>query len=105
MNAVTSMPLVRRTLATLRSAELGFFGVCVLTMMHTPRLWGEPIPLCVRFFSALKLYLSAGALFFFFLVRLGFRTSWFTVGTASPLQDIRVGDKREHATRGGDKHQ
>jgi hypothetical protein len=64
---------------------LGFFGVCVRTITHTPRFWGEPVPLLVRFFNELKLYLSAGALVFFFLARLGFRTNWFTVGTAIPL--------------------
>jgi hypothetical protein len=35
---MTSKPLVRRTLATLRSAEFGFFGVVVYTRVHTPRL-------------------------------------------------------------------
>ena len=36
MYAVTSIRLVRRTLATFRSAEFGFFGVVVLTTVHTP---------------------------------------------------------------------
>jgi hypothetical protein len=31
------MPDVRRTLATLRKAEFGFFGVVVLTTVQTPR--------------------------------------------------------------------
>src|SRR5665213_3232364 len=35
MYVVTSMPLVRRTRATLRNAEFGFFGVCVYT--QTPK--------------------------------------------------------------------
>jgi len=35
--------LVSRTRATLRSAEFGFFGVCVYTRMHTPRFSGQPI--------------------------------------------------------------
>src|SRR5881227_912255 len=34
------MPLVRRTRATLRSAEFGFFGVIVYTRVHTPRRCG-----------------------------------------------------------------
>src|SRR3954469_20321320 len=34
------MPLVRRTRATLRSAEVGFFGVVVYTRVQTPRRWG-----------------------------------------------------------------
>src|SRR4029450_4939724 len=42
MYAVTSMLLVSRTRATLRSAEFGFFGVEVKTRTHTPRFWGEP---------------------------------------------------------------
>ena len=35
------MPLVSRTLATFRSAELGFFGVVVYTRTHTPRFCGQ----------------------------------------------------------------
>ena len=34
------MPLVSRTRATLRSAEFGFFGVCVNTRTQTPRFCG-----------------------------------------------------------------
>src|ERR1019366_1294218 len=41
--AVTSMPLDKRTRATLRSAELGFFGVMILTCKHTPRFCGHPV--------------------------------------------------------------
>src|SRR5205807_849158 len=40
MYAVTSMPPEIRTLATLRSAEFGFFGVVVYTRVHTPRRCG-----------------------------------------------------------------
>src|SRR3984893_8236491 len=43
MYVVTSTEFVRRTRATLRSAEFGFFGVCVYTRMHTPRFSGQPI--------------------------------------------------------------
>jgi len=39
---VISTPLERRTRATLRSAELGFFGVVVYTRVQTPRRCGEP---------------------------------------------------------------
>ena len=39
--AVTSKPEVRRTRATLRSAELGFFGVEVYTRVQTPRRSGQ----------------------------------------------------------------
>ena len=42
MYAVTSMPFVSRTRATLRSAEFGFFGVEVNTRTQTPRFWGDP---------------------------------------------------------------
>src|SRR3954453_736418 len=35
------MPLVRRTRATLRRAEFGFFGVVVYTRGQTPRLCGH----------------------------------------------------------------
>src|SRR5918997_4610714 len=40
MYVVTSIPLVRRTRATLRSAEFGFFGVVVYTRVQTPRRCG-----------------------------------------------------------------
>src|SRR5277367_4309239 len=40
---VTSTEFVKRTRATLRNAEFGFFGVCVYTRMHTPRFSGQPI--------------------------------------------------------------
>src|SRR5690606_18888934 len=61
MYAVTSMPLVRRTRATLRSAELGFFGVVVYTRVHTPRFWGAPSVTTVRSFNALCKKRRAGA--------------------------------------------
>src|SRR6188768_2969508 len=38
---MTSTLLVRRTFATLRSAELGFLGVVVYTRVHTPRRCGH----------------------------------------------------------------
>jgi hypothetical protein len=41
MYAVTSMPFVKRTRATFRMAEFGFFGVWVKTFTHTPRLNGD----------------------------------------------------------------
>src|ERR1700736_5511268 len=43
MYVVTSIEFVRRTRATLRSAEFGFLGVCVYTRMQTPRFSGQPI--------------------------------------------------------------
>ena len=67
MYAVTSIPLVSRTRATLRNAELGFLGVCVYTRVHTPRRCGEP--------------LSAGVLAFVGFDFRPFRTSCWIVGT------------------------
>ena len=60
------MPLVRRTRATLRSAELGFFGVTVRTTVQTPLLKG--------------LLFRAGDLDLTFGVARPFLTSWLTVG-------------------------
>src|SRR3954453_10932908 len=60
------MPLVRRTRATLRSAEFGFFGVVVCTRGQTPRRWGEPF--------------NAGVLVFSTLSSRPLRTSWLIVG-------------------------
>src|SRR6478735_4976506 len=71
MYAVTSMPLVRRTRATLRRAEFGFFGVVVYTRVHTPRRCGEP--------------LRAGVLAFVALSCRPLRTSWLMVGNLVPL--------------------
>src|SRR5262249_10941101 len=42
MYAVTSTPLERRTRATFRRAELGFFGVMILTCKQTPLRCGQP---------------------------------------------------------------
>src|SRR5215470_4232491 len=61
------MPEVRRTRATLRSAEFGFFGVWVNTRVQTPRRWGEP--------------LSAGVFDFSGFVSRPLRTSCWIVGT------------------------
>src|SRR5437588_10707553 len=66
MYAVTSMPLVRRTRATLRRAEFGFFGVIVYTRVHTPRRWGAPF--------------RAGVLVLVCLDSRPVRTSWAMVG-------------------------
>src|SRR3954453_13953713 len=69
------MPLVRRTRATLRSAELGFFGVVVYTRVQTPRRWGEPF--------------NAGVLFLLTLSVRPLRTSCWIVGTAYCLFLLR----------------
>src|SRR3979490_1585295 len=67
MYAVISPPVVRRTRATFRSAEFGFFGVVVNTRVHTPRRCGDPR--------------SAGVLDFSVLLSRPLRTSWAIVGT------------------------
>src|ERR1700712_1242885 len=61
-----SKPLVRRTLATLRSAEFGFFGVVVYTRVHTPRRCGQ---FCIA--GDLDLTTSTSR---------PWRTSWLMVG-------------------------
>src|SRR3954463_5740735 len=66
MYAVTSLPLLSRTRAILRSAEFGFFGVIVLTCRHTPRFCGEAC-------RSLTLLIRASA-------RRGFLISWLIVG-------------------------
>src|ERR1700729_3524622 len=69
------MPLVRRTRATLRSAEFGFFGVTVYTRVHTPRRCGaatlrlRPLP-----------DFRPGVASFFFGGLRPIRTSWEVVG-------------------------
>src|SRR6185436_10818072 len=63
---MTSMPLLRRTRATLRSAEFGFFGVVVYTRTQTPRFCG--------------LDWSAGAFVRDFWITRLRRMSWLIVG-------------------------
>jgi hypothetical protein len=41
MYEVTSVWFDNLTLAILRNAEFGFFGVMVLTCKQTPRFWGH----------------------------------------------------------------
>src|SRR5919206_2498136 len=76
MYAVTSMPLVSRTRATLRSAEFGFLGVVVYTRVQTPRRCGLPF--------------SAGVLVLPTLSCRPLRTSCEMVGTAAPSVLRRV---------------
>src|ERR671932_2582335 len=75
MYAVTSMPLVSRTRATLRRAELGFFGVVVYTRVHTPRRCGAAI----RFLRPWP-DLRPGVVTFFLGRRRPLRTSWLMLG-------------------------
>src|SRR5512138_2624641 len=78
------MPLVRRTRAILRSAEFGFLGVIVRTIVQTPRFWGAPLSWrtrrCLYEFSV---YCRAGALLLTLLFLRPLRTIWLIVGTIS----------------------
>src|SRR5574343_29932 len=69
---MTSKPLVRRTLQTLRKAEFGFFGVVVYTRVQTPRFCGH--------------FSRAGTLLLAFSATRGLRTSWLMVGISNFLQ-------------------
>src|SRR3954462_8467272 len=71
MYDVTSMPLVSRTRATLRSAEFGFLGVVVYTRVQTARRRGAPF--------------SAGVLPLDGLETRPFQTSCWMVGTTWPF--------------------
>src|SRR6516162_6977770 len=64
--AVTSTPLLRRTRATLRSAEFGFLGVMIFTCRQTPFFCGQPC--------------SAGCFGRRYCCTRGLRTSWLIVG-------------------------
>src|SRR5918997_4900348 len=75
MYEVTSIPLVSRTRATLRSAEFGFFGVVVYTRVHTPRRCGAAI----RFLRPWPDLRPGVETFFLGLVR-PLRTSWLMLG-------------------------
>src|ERR1700677_2787603 len=69
------MPFVSRTRATLRRAELGFFGVVVYTRVHTPRRWGAAT-FCLR---PLPDFRPGVASFFLGALR-PLRMSWLVVG-------------------------
>src|SRR5918992_6020758 len=84
------MPLVRRTRATFRSAEFGFFGVRVMTCRQTPRRCGAPRPsdvVCFRVFSVRR---SAGALTFLIDGFRPLRTSWLMVGNENLACESRM---------------
>src|SRR3990170_6584722 len=98
------MPLVRRTRATFRRAEFGFFGVCVRTLVQTPRFCGLPSPRTIRFFRALKWKRRAGALVFLMTFFRPSRTSWFIVGTTSPLLPYLFCAAKEKAESPSDRN-
>src|SRR3954467_10800545 len=69
------MEFVRRTRATLRSAEFGFFGVVVYTRVQTPRRCGA-----ATFFLRPFPDFKPGVASFFVLGLRPLRTSWDVVG-------------------------
>jgi hypothetical protein len=69
---VTSWPFVKRTRATFRSAEFGFFGVVVYTRVQTPRLCGQPCNAGTSLFTCWRLR--------------GFLTNWLMVAIDPHLQ-------------------
>src|SRR5688500_5717696 len=75
MYVVTSIPLVSRTRATLRSAEFGFLGVVVYTRVQTPRRCGA----ATRFLRPLPDFRPGVASFLVFGLR-PLRTSCEVVG-------------------------
>ena len=81
------MPLERRTLAILRSAEFGFFGVAVLTAVQTPLFCGEEVSIA-RFCKELYPFCRAGAVDFLTAVCLPFLTNWLNVGILFTSCDI-----------------
>src|SRR3989338_9913392 len=94
MYAVTSSPFERRTRATFRSAEFGFFGVMVLTFTHTPRLKLAPFESAVRRrWSVSIVYCMAGLFDFMRGALRPRRMSWLIVGMD--------GGRETPGTRGG----
>src|SRR5256886_2908243 len=85
------MWLVRRTRAIFRSAEFGFFGVIVRTMVQTPRFWGAPRRSSTRRpFLEFQVVRSAGVSTFLPCGLRPLRTSCEIVGTFSPLLVTRA---------------
>src|SRR5690349_1470765 len=104
MYAVTSIWLVRRTRAILRSAEFGFLGVIVRTWRQTPRFCGAPGIGTWRWRRLFQFLRIAGALIFAILARRPWRTSWLIVGTKTePRLLMMVNSRRggEHRRRSG----
>src|ERR1700686_3366439 len=85
------MPLVRRTRATLRRAEFGFFGVVVYTRVQTPRRCGA-----ATFFLRPLPDFRPGVASFFLGVTRPLRTSWLVVG----MRRATVAGRPRPATRG-----
>src|SRR6516162_8078789 len=83
MYAFTSLPLVRRTRATFRKAELGFLGVVVYTRVHTPRFCGQAS--------------IAGTLLRASCHLRGLRMSWFIVGMVTTPSNETTARRLCHA--------
>src|ERR1700691_2154359 len=73
-----------RTRATLRRAELGFFGVVVYTRVHTPRRCGA-----ATFFLRPLPDFNPGVAIFFLGVTRPLRTSWEVVGISRDASSAR----------------
>src|SRR3954451_8584749 len=95
MYAVTSIPFVSRTRATLRSAEFGFLGVVVYTRVHTPRRWGA----ATRFLRPFPDFRPGVASFLVFGLR-PLRTSWEVVGIRRESLAMPPGADRAARRRG-----
>jgi hypothetical protein len=96
--------LVKRTRATLRKAEFGFFGVVVLTTVHTPRFCGDGY-LEGRRLSVFSPTARAGTLDFDFFDFLPCLTNWLNVGINTPpfvfsQKAARVADHRKSIIAG-----
>src|SRR5271163_3569446 len=85
MYAVTSIEPEILTRATLRSAELGFFGVVVYTRVHTPRRCGA-----ATFFLRPLPDFRPGVASFFLGVTRPLRTSWEVVGIPGDASSTRL---------------
>src|SRR3954464_10298713 len=87
MYVVTSRPFVRRTRATLRRAEFGFFGVVVYTRVHTPRFCGHAF--------------KCGDLLFSTSWVRPLRTSWLIVGIVLVPRPLRLTAQQRSRPRTG----
>src|ERR1700733_3226197 len=93
MYAVTSIDPEMRTRATLRRAELGFFGVVVYTRVHTPRRCGAAV-----FFLRPLPDFSPGVATFFLGTTRPLRTSCEVVGIRGDASSARrPAGRRLHA--------
>src|SRR5712691_4209576 len=99
MYAVTSIWLVKRTRAIFRSAEFGFLGVMVRTIVQTPRFWGAPRRSSTwRPRSEFHVVRSAGVSTFLPCGLRPLRTSCAMVGTFATSQLLTAGARRAQTT-------